>query len=129
MTPEILNHILYVDDEPDMRMLVKAVLENDGMHVVLCESGLEMLEAAHEDRPQMIMLDVMMAGMNGPELLREIKGEPAFSDVPVIFLTGKSNPDDMAALKASGAAGVIAKPFDLMALPAQVRSLWEASRG
>lgn len=126
--PAPLSHVVYVDDEPDMRMLVQTTLENiGGIRVTLCENGIDTLEAAVDQQPQMIILDVMMRDMDGPTILREIKNDPRVSRIPVIFLTAKTDPALLAEYKGMGAAGIIAKPFDLMNLPEQVRSLWEQS--
>lgn len=121
-----LTHVVYVDDEPDMRMLVQTTLENiGGIRVTLCENGIDTLEAVLDQRPQMIILDVMMRDMDGPTILRELKSDDRVSGIPVIFLTAKSDTALLDEYKRMGAAGIIAKPFDLMALPDQVRSLWE----
>jgi CheY-like chemotaxis protein len=127
-SPEPLQHVLYVDDEPDMRMLVQITLENMGnIKTTVCENGLDVLEKALDERPQMIILDVMMQGMDGPAILREIRNQPELAATPVIFLTGRNEQGAIDSYLAMGAAGVIAKPFDLTALPGQVRALWEKS--
>lgn len=121
-----LKHILYVDDEPDMRMLVQLTLENmGGMKVSLCESGLDALEIAQTGGPQLIILDVLMPDIDGPSVLKEILKNPKTANIPVFFLTGRSAPDAVASYKDMGAKGVLSKPFDLVALPDQVRSLWK----
>ncbi len=99
------------------------------MRVTLCDSGFDVIQSALDNNPQMIILDVMMADMDGPALLKEIKAHPKLSHIPVIFLTGKTGAENLEALVKMGAIGVINKPFDLMALPDQVRSLWEAAHG
>ena len=121
-----LRHILYVDDEPDMRMLVQLTLENMGsMKVTACESGFEAVEIAQNNAPQLILLDVLMPDMDGPAVLKEIMSNPKTANIPVIFLTGRSAADSVASYKEMGAKGVLAKPFDLVALPDQVRTLWK----
>ncbi len=128
MSKNPLQHVLYVDDEPDMRMLVQMTLENmGGIKVTVCDSGLHALEAAHDTQPQMIVLDAMMPDMDGPSILKEIQGDPKIAAIPVIFLTAKTDPEAISALKAAGAKGVINKPFDLVALPDQIRKLWESA--
>jgi CheY-like chemotaxis protein len=123
-----LTHVVYVDDEPDMRMLVQTTLENiGGIRVTLCENGIDTLEAALDQQPQMIILDVMMRDMDGPAILAELKSDPRVSRIPVIFLTAKTEGALLDDYRRMGAAGVITKPFDLMGLPTQVRALWEQS--
>ena len=124
--PEKLSRILYIDDDADMRMLVKSTLENTGdMHVTICDSAMEMLETAIEHKPQMIVLDVMMPVMNGREVLKEIRNDPRIAHVPVIFLTAQDSPGEVKELLASGVSGLIHKPFDLVKLPDQIRDLWK----
>ncbi len=121
-----LKHILYVDDEPDMRMLVQLTLENmGGIKVSLCESGLDAVEMAQTGTAQLILLDVMMPDMDGPAVLKEILNNPKTANIPVFFLTGRSAPEAVASYKDMGAKGVLSKPFDLVTLPDQVRSLWK----
>jgi CheY-like chemotaxis protein len=126
--PAPLTHVVYVDDEPDMRMLVQATLENiGGIRVTLCENGIDTLEAALDQHPQMIILDVMMRDMDGPAILAELRADPRVSRIPVIFLTAKTDAALLDEYKRMGAAGIINKPFDLMTLADQVRALWESS--
>lgn len=123
---DALRHVLYVDDEPDMRMLVQLTLENIGnMKVSLCENAIDVLETAIDQHPQLIILDALMPGIDGPELLALIRKDTRLSDIPVIFLTARTAQADIDALVGAGAIGVINKPFDLTSLPQQVRSLWE----
>lgn len=111
-----------------MRMLVQVTLENmGGLRVSLCENGIDVLETALTQAPQMIILDVMMAGMDGPDILREIRADDRLSAIPVIFLTARTDRDDE--YRAMGAAGVIHKPFDLTALTGQIKTLWESYHG
>ena len=126
MSQTPLRDILYVDDDPQMQMLVKNVLEGSGgLRVTLCQSAMEILEKAIETQPQLIMLDYMMPIMNGADILEEIMNDPRINKTPVIFLTSKASDRDRAKLMSAGAKGVIAKPFDLVTLPDQVRKIWE----
>jgi CheY-like chemotaxis protein len=127
---EPLQHVLYVDDEPDMRMLVQITLENVGsIKVSLCENALDVLETAIEQKPQMIILDAMMPDMDGPAILQIIKKDARIADIPVVFLTAKTAPAEIEEFIAMGAVGVLKKPFDLTALPGDVRALWEKHHG
>jgi two-component system OmpR family response regulator len=124
-----LSHVLYVDDEPDMRMLVQLALENGGIRVTLCETSPGAADAAAAHKPQMIILDARMPVMDGPATLRALRDDPRVRDIPVLFLTAKSAPEDILEFRAMGALGVIAKPFDLAALPGQLETLWREHHG
>jgi len=79
--------------------------------------------------PDLLLLDVMMPGMDGPATLRALRALSETEAVPAIFMTARALPGEIAALQAEGALGVITKPFDPMALAGQVRALWEARDG
>ena len=81
--------------------------------------------AAHE-RPDVILLDVMMPELDGPGTFASLREDPATATIPVIFMTAKAQPHEVASYRALGAAGVIAKPFDPMSLPGEIRSIVEA---
>ena len=122
-----LTHIIYVDDEPDLRILAQIVLESvAGMTVTLCDSGISALETLAAGKPQLLLLDVMMPAMDGPALFEKIKADPGLSDLPVIFLTGKAQPDEIQRLKNMGAIGVISKPFNPAILAGQIKEIWES---
>ena len=118
------RHILYVDDDPDMRMLVKNTLENsNAMRVSVCTSAMEILEDTINSMPDLIILDVVMPVMDGKAILQEIKGDKRISHIPIIFLTSKSSEKEVQSLINLGAIGVIAKPFELTTLAQQVSAL------
>lgn len=121
-----LKHVLYVDDEPDMRMLVQLSLENMGdIKTTLCETAQKAVESATTDKPQMIILDVMMPDMDGPSALHYIRNIPQLSDIPVVFLTGQSDRDHAQKLRELGANGVLSKPFNINTLSDQVKAIWK----
>jgi CheY-like chemotaxis protein len=120
-----LQSLLYVDDDPDIREIVQMSLGLDGtVRVSTSPGGEHALATMRSDRPDLVVLDVMMPGMDGPEVLRRMRADPALRDVPVIFMTAKANPQEIARFHELPALGVIAKPFDPMALSSQVRALW-----
>jgi len=129
MNPSLLRTILYVDDEPDIREIVHMALTEAGaLTVHLCGSGQEALERLPQLKPDFVLLDVMMPGMDGPMTLRRMREDPALARIPVGFMTAKAMPQEVARFRALGAIGVIAKPFDPMRLAQQVTALWnEAS--
>jgi CheY-like chemotaxis protein len=123
-----LSRILVVDDEPDLRNLLRLCLvEVGGYGVDLCSSGPDALARLETDRPDLILMDVMMPGLDGPATLAALRDRGL--GTPVVFLTAKVQAPEVAALKAQGALGVIAKPFDPMTLADEVRALWEAHHG
>lgn len=121
-----LSKILYVEDEADIREIAKLALEHvGGFSVALCASGEEALEKAAAFEPDMILLDVMMPGMDGPTTLQHLRAQSELAGVPVAFLTAKVQPQEILAFKEMGAVDVIAKPFDPMTLAEQVRAIWQ----
>lgn len=125
-----LQRILCVEDDPDIQLVVRLALENvGGFSVRICACGDDAVREAEAFAPQMILLDVMMPGMDGPTTLKALRALPALVSVPVAFVTAKVQPEEMAQLKSLGACEVIAKPFDPMALAGRVQSIWEQHRG
>ena len=102
-----------------------ALDEEESLTAHACESGEEALALMEEVKPDLVLLDVMMTGMDGPATLRRMRAKPALADVPVIFMTAKAMPSEVAALRAMGAIGVIDKPFDPMNLGKRMFALWE----
>ena len=122
-----LQRILYVEDEPDIQAVAKLALEMvGGFTVKVCSSGEEALREAVAFSPDMILLDVMMPGMDGPSTLKALRALPSLAELPVAFMTAKVQPAEVAHYKTLGARDVIAKPFDPMTLASQVRAIWEA---
>ena len=121
-----LERILYVEDEPDIQAVAKLALEMvGGYQVMICSGGQEALDKVEAYAPDLILLDVMMPGMDGPTTLQKLRVNPATATIPVIFLTAKVQPPEVAQYQALGALNVIAKPFDPMTLAGQVRQIWE----
>lgn len=117
-----MTRILYVDDQDDIREIAEMALGLDpDLQVKTCASGREGLEAARAWQPDLIMLDVMMPGMDGPETFARLKDDPAWDDTPVVFITARTQTHQVAELIKLGARGVISKPFDPMKLAAEVR--------
>ena len=122
-----LERILYAEDEPDIQAVAKLALEMvGGFKVLICENGLEALKQVKDFAPNLILLDVMMPGMDGPTTLKHLRATPATASIPVIFLTAKIQPTEVAQYQAMGALTVLAKPFNPMTLAAQVKQAWEA---
>jgi two-component system OmpR family response regulator len=120
-----LARILYVEDEPDIRMVAQMALEAvGGFTVIACPSGSEALAAAPTAQADLLLLDVMMPGMDGPSTLKALRALPATATTPVIFMTAKVQAAEVAQYRELGAIDVIHKPFDPMELSAQISRIW-----
>ncbi|MBI1402238.1 MAG: response regulator [Porphyrobacter sp.] len=118
-----MTRILYVDDEPDIREIAELALSLDaGLDVRTAASGAEALEIAGKWLPDLVLLDVMMPGMDGPTTLACLRENPATRELPVVFITARAQTQEMQSFAMLDARGVIAKPFDPMTLAAQARS-------
>jgi CheY-like chemotaxis protein len=125
-----LARILYVEDEPDIRMVAQMALEAvGGFTVIACASGSEALAAAPSAEADLLLLDVMMPGMDGPSTLKALRALPATATTPVIFMTAKVQAAEVAQYMALGAVDVIHKPFDPMELSAQIGRIWDLKGG
>lgn len=119
-----IHKILIVDDEDHIRRVSELSARKVGKwEVVLAASGEECLSKAETERPDVIVLDVMMPVMDGPSVFLRLREHPATADIPVIFLTAKIQKHEVERYLALGAAGVVAKPFDPMTLPDQIRAI------
>lgn len=126
----VLSRILYVEDEPDIQAVAKLALEAiGGFTVEICSSGQEALDRAPAWAPQLILLDVMMPGMDGPTTMKKLRELPGLDATPVIFMTAKVQPQEVLEYKAMGALDVIPKPFDPMLLAATVSGIWGREYG
>jgi CheY-like chemotaxis protein len=118
--------VLLVDDEVDIRRIAALSLSGvGGMEVAQASGGLEGISKAREDRPDVILLDMMMPGLDGLATFRTLRSDPETSAIPVVFLTAKAMSAEVDRLRALGARGVLIKPFDPMALPRLLRELLE----
>lgn len=112
-----INKILYVEDEPDIQTVARIALETvGGFTLKVCSSGREALEEAEAYAPDLFLLDVMMPGIDGPTTLKELRKIAALANTPVMFMTAKAQPQEVAHFKSLGAIDVITKPFDPMTL-------------
>lgn len=119
--------ILYVEDEDDIRAVAQIALDGEGFELLPCASGQEALDKASDTTPDVILLDVMMPGMDGPTTLSQLRKMPHLSNTPAVFMTAKVQPSEIAQLKSLGALDVIAKPFDPMELADQLRAILNAA--
>jgi len=115
------HRLLIVDDEDDIREIVQMSLElTGGWEVLTAHSGVAAIEMAAAEQPDVVLLDVMMPGMDGPETFQRLRAHPTTSEIPVIFLTAKVQTTEQRQLQDLGATGLISKPFDPLLLNDQV---------
>lgn len=119
-----IRKVLLVDDEDDIRTIGHLSLSRvGGWQTVLAASGAEALTKAAAEQPDLILLDVMMPGMDGPTTLGQLRAQESTAKTPVIFMTAKIQKQEVARYLELGAVGVIGKPFDPMTLPAEIKRL------
>jgi len=122
-----LSRICYVEDDEDIQRIVRMSLERVGkMTVHVVSDPMQAIEAIKVFKPDLVMLDWMMPGMDGPTLFRKMRETPEVQHLPVVFITAKASSAEMDELRAMGAAGAISKPFSPKDLPDQLRSIWGA---
>ena len=101
-----------------------ALEEIGGFSLEVCGNGDEALAKAVDFAPDLLLLDVMMPGMDGPTTLKALREIPELANTPAIFMTAKVQPHEVEEYKALGAVDVIAKPFDPMTLSENLRNIW-----
>ena len=118
------RHILVVDDDEMLREVAQTALELvGGWQVSTAQSGGQAQQQARTERPDAILLDVMMPGLDGPATVNALRADPATRDIPIIFLTAKVPSDDLGEWQSLRLAGVISKPFDPMTLASDMAAL------
>jgi CheY-like chemotaxis protein len=123
-----IRRVLIVDDDEDVRTITELAASRIGKwETVLAASGMEALEKARSERPDVILLDVMMPEIDGPATLALLREDPATAQIPVVFLTAKAQHGELESYKALGASGVIVKPFEVSSFADQLRQIVEGS--
>jgi DNA-binding response OmpR family regulator len=117
------GRILVVDDEPHIRRVLDAMLGNEGFDVVLASEGAEGLRAVMAGHIDLVILDLLMPGASGLEVLAKIRSDPRVADTPVIILTAKGQDADREAAFAGGADDFMTKPFSPKKLVARIREI------
>ena len=120
--------ILYIEDNPENRMLVRAILESEGYTVVDAEDGLAGIEAAVREEPALILLDVNLPAIDGYEVVAILKSFPAFANTPVVALTAYAMEGDRQRTLVAGCEGYIQKPIDVDTFPRQVEEFLHGKR-
>lgn len=122
-----LRRILFVEDDPDIRTVATMALEAvGGFSVLACDSGDRAVEEAAAFGPDLVLLDVTMPGLDGPATLKALRRLPELRETPIVFMTARVQTHEVTLYREMGAADVIAKPFDPMALSDTVRSIWSS---
>lgn len=115
--------LLHVEDDADIRHITKLALEFSGaFEVVQCVNGPEALVWLQDHTPDILLLDMMMPGMTGKEVLAKIRLQPRLAAVPAVFMTARAQAAQLDELRTAGAVDVIPKPFDPMTLADRIRA-------
>jgi two-component system OmpR family response regulator len=118
--------VLYADDDADICRVVQATLRLvPGLHIQTANSGARAIDLALELRPDLVLMDVMMPGLDGPSTLKRMRESPLLVDIPVIFMTAKVLPAEISQFLQMGAIGVVVKPFDPLRLYGELFALWD----
>ncbi len=118
-----VGRVLVVDDEPHSRRVLSSILGREGFDVITASDGLEGLEAVKAGGVDLVILDLMMPGANGLEILSKIRTTPGRADTPVIILTAKGQDTDREAAFAGGADDFLTKPFSPKKLIARIHEI------
>jgi CheY-like chemotaxis protein len=113
--------ILVVDDEPDVVAFISHSLQSEGFDVVAAYDGIGALDLAETEKPDLVLLDIMMPMMSGYEVCEQLKGNPTTKDIPVVCLSSAHTIDARARSRQAGAVTLIEKPFTPAELAAQIR--------
>jgi DNA-binding response OmpR family regulator len=112
--------VIIVDDDRDTREMLTLALDLEGYDVAQAANGIRLISSLHVDRPDVILLDVMMSWIDGFELCRSIKKNEEFHDIPVIFISARKTPEDLRRGTEAGAADYFTKPVDIDKLIARI---------
>lgn len=104
--------VLIAEDHKPLLMALRDILEEAGYTILSTANGVEALEAMEQTRPDLIIADIMMPALNGYGLYEHIRRRPEWSSIPIIFLTSRSEPEDVMKGEALGVDGYITKPFN-----------------
>ena len=121
--------VLIGEDEPDNQVILQTVVEAlVGVRAEVAADGLAVLASVERERPRMILLDLMMPGLDGFQVTRQLKGNPATASIPIVAVSAMARPDDREAALAAGCDDFVRKPFELDDLEAVIRTYLENGR-
>ncbi|MBB1491784.1 MULTISPECIES: response regulator transcription factor [unclassified Paracoccus (in: a-proteobacteria)] len=115
--------VLIADDEPNIVISLEFMLKREGHRVLIARNGAEALDLIRAERPALVLLDAMMPGMSGFEVCEAVRADPEIAATPILMLTAKARPPDMARGIGAGADAYVPKPFSTRDLIARVREL------
>lgn len=115
--------VVLAEDDPDIQLVARLALKRAGFVVTVVGNGQEALDAVHQSPPDVVLLDWMMPGLDGPETCRRLKADPATASIPIVFLTAKSQEAQIQLGLSLGAVGYVTKPFDALTLGQHVKDL------
>ena len=119
--------VLIGEDEPDNQVILQTVVESlVGVRAAVAGDGLAVLASVSRERPKMILLDLMMPGLDGFQVTRQLKGDPSTASIPIVAVSAMARPDDREAALAAGCDEFVRKPFELDDLEAVIRTYLES---
>jgi len=116
------SKILVVDDNPLNLKLLSTIMKNEGFDIIVAKDGIHGIKAAEEEQPSLILLDIMMPGIDGYEVCKKLKANPETQEIPVIFLTAKTDSEGVVKGFEVGAADYVTRPFNRIELLARIRT-------
>ncbi|HUP68930.1 MAG TPA: response regulator [Acidimicrobiales bacterium] len=122
------SRVLVVDDDPVIQNLLRVNFEMEGYEVIVASDGVEGLERARRDAPDVVVCDIMMPRMDGLTVAREMKADPATAGIPILLLSAKAQQADVQAGVDAGADDYVTKPFDPLNLLERVGALLDGQR-
>ena len=122
-----LQSVFCVDDDSDILHVLQLSLQTvGGFDVACCDDPFRAVDEIAQFAPDIILLDVMMPGMDGPTTLEALRRHDKLGDTPVVFLTARAQSEDIEHYRSLGAIGVLTKPFDPMTVASEIEALWKA---
>ena len=115
--------VLIADDEPNIVVSLEFLMQREGYAVSIARDGAEALEAIRRERPDLVLLDVMMPGKSGYEVCQAVRADESLAGVKILMLTAKGRDTDVAQGQGVGADGYVTKPFSTRELAARVREM------
>ena len=119
------GRVLLIEDEPNIAEAIRFILSRDGWEVTVEENGAQALPRVADVKPDLVILDLMLPGMSGLEILSSLRADPATEALRVLMLTAKGQGRDREAAERAGVSAVMSKPFSNAEMRAQVRALME----
>lgn len=120
------HRVLVVDDDPRLLHIVAMYLGIEGYEVASAANGEEGLKQVDEHKPELVIMDIMMPGMDGVEACRRIRANPETANIPVLMFSALSGDDDVERARLAGATHLITKPFNLVGLGSVVKSFFSS---